>query len=884
MTSAQTTTPPAGLESTALRTSEIDAPRSRFIFILIAIAAIKSGAGLISYSLGLSPARTFPPGIFVAVILTFSAVGAFLLSGKRRDRRAVYLGAAYLCGGCNFANSLFPNAALAAALLHPDAFVPLFLWLFARDFPRTLWLGRERTLLSVAIGASFAGGLLLFGLNFVIAVFVVAGPFVNVPPFLQPFATQAGAGLYWTILYSLAIPALPFMIYKSRSAVARERRRVFLFSCGIVAGIAPVMLIILLEGLIPSFLRFMNQPNVRYWSGFIVYPSLLSVPVTTAYAVLRHRVLDVRFIIRKALQYAFARYTVLAATGIPLAIFAYYLYNHRTETLQELVTGRSSVLLIVLIAAGWGMHRARKRIFGALDRRFFREQYDASLVLARVATSIQDITRKEDLTLVLLTELDKAFHPESIYLMLYEESVAQFRCTQNAMRPLESTAELAGILMRDGSPLVIDYDSQTVSHFLPEPEREWLAEGAIRLVVPLIGSNKSLLGLVGLGERRSELPYSHDDQVVLSAIAASAVATIEKQMRRAGKSLSSAQELVPEIVDAPVTARVCITCGQIDPPDAESCSTCKATVSDASIPYILLGKFRFERQIGKGGMGIVYKAVDLTLGRPVAIKTLPRTSPSHAMQLRQEARAIASLNHPHLATIFGVETWHGQPLLIFEYLPSGNLYDRIRADRMSYSEVLQLGVILADVLGLLHSSGMIHRDVKPSNIAYLDSKTPKLLDFGLAQMMRERDSFWFSPKMNDLQSNITWVESSPSGFFVGTPQYMAPELIRYRQIGPSIDLWALCLVLYEAIAGVNPMYQPTLRDTLLQIAKGRVPDVREYRSDCPAPIAEFLQSALLPDPSRRPSRAQSIRDQLKELLESSGEGIPEKARRETVGR
>src|SRR5262245_21243405 len=145
MTSAQTTTPAAVPESTVLRTSEIDVRTSRLIAILIATAVFKSVAGLVAFALGWSsPATTFPHGVFVAVILTFGGVGALLVSGKRRDRRATYLGAAYMCGAAVFANALYADNAffLFLAHLHPDAFVPLFLWLFARDFPRTLWLGK----------------------------------------------------------------------------------------------------------------------------------------------------------------------------------------------------------------------------------------------------------------------------------------------------------------------------------------------------------------------------------------------------------------------------------------------------------------------------------------------------------------------------------------------------------------------------------------------------------------------------------------------------------------------------------------------------------------------------------------------------------------------
>ena len=157
----------------------------------------------------------------------------------------------------------------------------------------------------------------------------------------------------------------------------------------------------------------------------------------------------------------------------------------------------------------------------------------------------------------------------------------------------------------------------------------------------------------------------------------------------------------------------------------------------ATVPHVLRGVFRFEKRIGAGGMGVVYRATDLNLKRDVAIKTLPRLTADHAVQLKREAQAMALLNHPNLAVIHGIESWRGTPFLVEEYLAGGTLADRLREGPMAVGEALEIGIGLAGVIGQLHASGIIHCDIKPSNIGFSQTGVMKLLDFGLAHLFRE---------------------------------------------------------------------------------------------------------------------------------------------------
>jgi serine/threonine protein kinase len=370
-----------------------------------------------------------------------------------------------------------------------------------------------------------------------------------------------------------------------------------------------------------------------------------------------------------------------------------------------------------------------------------------------------------------------------------------------------------------------------------------------------------LAGVIGLGGKRSELPFSTDDRELLAAVAASAALAVEGMRLRGGTQPPRGP------VDEP--ARECPRCGLVMSSEAMICPECRVPTAEASVPYVLFGKFQFVRQLGAGGMGVVYLATDLALNRRVAVKTLPHMLPRYAMRLQREARAMAAFLHPNLALIFGAESWKGLPLLIEEYLSGGTLSDRLRRRRLSVDEALTLGVTLAGALERLHSGGVLHRDIKPSNIAFDADGTPKLLDFGLASIASER-----AARSDDdadptiAETTAVRVESADgtrSGVVLGTPGYLSPEALERRPGDPRVDLWSLTIVLFEAISGTNPFYGRTVAETLDRILHTDVADIRDYAPECPAAVADFFRLALGRNRRRRPSSARELRWQMENL-------------------
>jgi serine/threonine protein kinase len=320
-------------------------------------------------------------------------------------------------------------------------------------------------------------------------------------------------------------------------------------------------------------------------------------------------------------------------------------------------------------------------------------------------------------------------------------------------------------------------------------------------------------------------------------------------------------------------ASFCPACLVTANPDKRVCACGTATVP-AELPLFIKGKFRVERLIGTGGTGVVYVGVDITLGRKVAIKTLPAMRRENAVRLNWEARAMAAVTHPNLALIYGSEAWRGTPILIVEYLEGGTLLDAARRGRASIAQTIELGIVLADVLDRVHGAGVLHRDIKPSNIGYTADGLPKLLDFGLASILDRakgannapvalpKDSADVAALLNSEDPSVTLTVTQQ---LVGTPLYLSPEALGGRTPDASFDLWSLAMVLYEAVAGQHPWAGLTIGDVIAAVQRGHVPDVRDYNPDCPALLAGFLGDGLSTVLSRRPATAHHFRTHLRWL-------------------
>jgi tRNA A-37 threonylcarbamoyl transferase component Bud32 len=549
-------------------------------------------------------------------------------------------------------------------------------------------------------------------------------------------------------------------------------------------------------------------------------------------------------------------------------------YGNRTRPLSEIIAGSPLAVTITLMLVA--LLVSRRALLSAIDRRFFRDHYDARQILVNLAERSQSLHSAREVTNMLVTEVGRALHLERVTLLMLDDSGETLGDSQGRVRSLSLGGPLGTILSVSRGPLDVDLSStgSALSH-LPEAEREWLADAGARLIVPLFGVRDTPMGVLVLGDKRSELPFTQEDKRLMSAVAASAALALEQKLSRESPDLDTPTHV------ARSNAAQCASCGRVQPRPALRCHTCSGPLRDALLPIVLAGKFEIEQQIGAGGMGVVYRGRDLTLNRPVALKVLPRVGAAAAARLRREARAMAALQHGHLAVIHVMESWRGAPVLVLEYLAGGTLADRIRHQGpLPVSEVVSIFTAITEVLRHIHDAGYLHRDIKPSNLGFTFQRVPKLLDFGLVQMIEDvTEGSTTVSVMGDTVGALRAADSevthagnqahSSIRQFIGTPAYMSPEAIAMELPGPTVDLWSLAVTMYEALTGKNPFRAPSVVETVKLVMIGEVPDARDLRPDCPPAMAQLLATALARNRHHRPQTAADFSS----ALQSAGTGV-----------
>jgi serine/threonine protein kinase len=307
---------------------------------------------------------------------------------------------------------------------------------------------------------------------------------------------------------------------------------------------------------------------------------------------------------------------------------------------------------------------------------------------------------------------------------------------------------------------------------------------------------------------------------------------------------------LPDSFDQVPVGNECGCGGWVYSAEHHFCSRCGAALTPSLVPKAIPGRLQFERRIGKGGSGVVYEALDLSLGRRVAVKTLPTIcSPNDIARLRREAQTLAAVSHRNLATVFGFKVYRGTPMIIMEFVDGGTLADRIPLPLDVALEVMRE---VTDVVACLHKAGVVHRDIKPRNIAFTGGGELKLLDFGLARLEREAT-------MSGVAGHVV----------VGTPAYLSPEAHNHQRANPGFDLWSLCVTFYEVITGRRPFEAESQDELPAAIRGGRWTPVETHLPNCPAGLARFFSAALSLDPGVRPKSTQQLARRLSAIHDPS---------------
>ena len=291
-----------------------------------------------------------------------------------------------------------------------------------------------------------------------------------------------------------------------------------------------------------------------------------------------------------------------------------------------------------------------------------------------------------------------------------------------------------------------------------------------------------------------------------------------------------------------------VTEGFLSVPTAEA--SAKAMAGDVGPPLIgqQLGSYTIQSLLGAGGMGEVYRALDTKLGRDVAIKVLPRaftSDPERIRRFEREARALATLNHPHITAIHGFEEASGVRGLVMELVEGETLAELVRRGPIPIADALSIARQIAEALEAAHEHGIIHRDLKPANIKITVQGVVKVLDFGLAKAVSAEGG-----GAHLSQAPTHAFESTREGAIVGTAAYMGPEQARGKRIDKRADIWSFGCVLYEMVTGRHAFEGENLTDFVVAVMT-KEPDWAALPASMPPRIVDLLRRCLKKDPRGR---------------------------------
>ena len=789
-------------------------------------------------------------GVFLTTLLVcHSATAGLLLLAGRGDRRtrllAVYflLEATYtpLFVGYAFFWETPPLDRYESALLalpplgkllgylyvFPALYAPAFLWAFARECPRVHRRSRLDDLARRMVPVSLAAGFGIWATCMVTYEFASAGIWPTAF-FVVNDGVIAAMGL--STLAALGVIAL-----RARAAPADEARRFVLFSSAFL----------LYEGLslvydaAEAFSAGIWRANYES-SPFGLLIDLLRFPgmLLLWYSVLTVRVPHPREVLRAFYRRLLVRRRLLAAVAAAPAMALGLLAASRPERAVGVFVADPLVLslgaamgVMLLVVTG------RERILMHLDALVFPETTDQRQALAAATAALGQAGSIATIGRTVSRTVNRSWGSPAALLVAGEIETGErdFEARDAALAPLARASSIFHMLERaGGSVRVHPGDAASVFELLPPDEAAWVVETGADAVVAVVGPGAEVIGVLVVGRR-------FDDRIVRSVD----VPFLEALAAAAGLAIARLRSLrVPQVgsLDGP-PARQCPACGCLAAAAAARGCDCALEYVETDVPVLLAGKYRLTRRLGSGGMGTAYAALDMQLQRDVAVKTLSGMSVARLMALRSEGWAMASVQHPALAQIHGIESWRGRPLLIVEFLAGGTLADRLRHGPLAPPRAVAIIAALADALVALHAAGYLHRDIKPSNIAFTSDGSPKLLDFGLAGATDD---------------------TAVTG---GTPRYASPEVLSGSPAGEADDVWSLCVVLYEMVSGRHPFAGTGVDEVTDRILHQRIA-VRVPpgpAADTPSAAVRFAASILTAERPSRPATACAFADKLQRI-------------------
>ncbi len=567
---------------------------------------------------------------------------------------------------------------------------------------------------------------------------------------------------------------------------------------------------------------------------------------------LRRRVFGFRLMIRTGLRYALARRVLVSAVPACAVLLLLDLLLHSEQPLMAILQVRGQWYLVILALALFANSR-REHWLRALDKRFFREQYEAQRILREIAETVNNAGTFDNAAQFVSAQVEQALHAQYAAIMTRNSGETEYRCVAispgNEPPPaIPADGKLLSLVRALGKPMELSLNSSWLVDQLSPEEMEDAKRAHVELIVPITTGMGSVEAIMVAGPKRSEEPYAREDQELLSAIAASLALLLT---HTPVQSHGSAGNLLRE----------CLVCGSCFDSGSELCSNEGTPLTPRAVPRTLSGRYRLERRLGAGGMGTVYEALDTQLERRVAVKLIHDSlvgSVNAAARFRREARAAGGFSHPNIVTVYDFGVAAGtRAFLVMELLVGSSLRDALNASHrypLPGSTMILRGV--CDAVDTAHSRQLLHRDLKPENIFLVAADgepIPKVLDFGLVKSIS-----------SDAETETMAV--TQSGTAVGTLRYMAPELLAGESPQRTADLWALAVICFEMLTGEYPFDTTDTARWREAIISGRFKPLRDYLHDAPERLERFFASAFSCQPDRRPQSAHDFYIEVSEAL------------------
>ena len=723
-----------------------------------------------------------------------------------------------------------------------------------------------------------------------LAVFEPATQFLAEHPrvYLTAVMTNSSAGRggfqYMGVCLALALVASARNYRRLDSADSRRRIRWVL--AGLTLALIPFIAL--------TFGRATGGLSDATYHAYsaLTFLAMLLIPASLAMAVWKEQLFDIRVLVRRGLQYLFARAALRTLFALPIVLLAVSILSNPNRTVGELLTQGSAWINVALIGAIAAALQSRQRVQTSLDRRFFREAYEQEQVLAHLIDEVRQRDSIAEVATLVSARVDSVLHPSSLHIFYRAEDRSERfdgQSTSGVASGAQLSAQPALLRLLDGDKTIRDVPAG-VERAIPDAEFAWLMDLGVRLIVPIAGTHDRLVGVLLLGERKSEEPYSATDRRLLQGIAAQIGLVYENQhlQERARRDADVRRDVLARLDERSITLlKECPACGLCYDSTSERCATDGAELAlTLPIERTLDGKYRLERALGRGGFGAVYEASDLRLQRKVAAKVMIGSLFGDQTALRRferEARAAAKIDHPNITRVHDYGTvGSGGAFLIMELV----------AGRTWRAELQRAGVIdpsraadwfrqLLDGLQFAHAMGIVHRDLKPENVMIIsptcravaaeqqrrkpadepraEAEVVKIMDFGLAKL---------------LESGTAATETvSAAGMVMGTIGYMAPEMLTGGLVDERADIFAIGVMVVETLTGGRPFTGQTPEQVLASLLRdeyhlcGESPEIRT--------LDAIVQRCLAKDPrDRYGSTAELARDLVPALARGTGLSEP----------